>query len=168
MAKKLPAEPAESRANALTRRKVLELSAVAAGAAMTGALSVLASACSSDDGGTTRTPTGTTDGGASSDSGAKTDAATGADAGSKADSGPAGLTCKSSITQNHGHTITIPAADLDSSTSKTYSIIGTSDHDHQVTLAPSDFAELKAKVSVKKTSTNGGTTHDHEVTILCT
>jgi len=152
----------------LNRRKLLELSVVAAGAAMTGALSALAAACSSDDGGTSRTPTGSTDGGGTADSGSKTDGGGAADSGGKTDSGPTGLTCKSSITQNHGHTITIPAADLDSSTAKTYSIIGTSDHDHQITLTPSDFAELKAKVSVKKTSTSGGTTHDHEVTILCT
>lgn len=148
------------------RRKVLKLSVVFTGAAMTGFATVFASACGSDDTGTTNPPVGNKDSSTGSDTGT-TKSDSGSDSGGKTDA-PAGVVCRSSITQNHGHTITIPLADLDSTTAKTYSIKGSSDHDHQVTLDPTDLGQLKAGVSVAKTSTDGGTTHDHQVTILCT
>lgn len=148
------------------RRKVLELSVVFTGAAMTGFASVLASACGSDDTGTTNPPVNNKDSSTGSDTGTgKSDAAT--DSGAKTDA-PAGVVCRASISQNHGHTITIPLADLDSSSPKTYGIKGTSDHDHQVTLDPTDLGQLKSGVSVQKTATASGQTHDHVVTILCT
>jgi ABC-type phosphate transport system substrate-binding protein len=150
----------------LGRRKVLELSAVMTGAALTGLAGALAAACGSDDTGTTNPPsTNPKDGSSPSDSGNKGETSTDGSSGTDA---PAGVTCRSSIMQNHGHAITIPLADLDSSTAKTYSIKGTADHDHQITLDPNDLAELKSKVSVKKTSTTGGQSHDHDVAILCT
>lgn len=148
----------------LSRRKVLELSAVMTASAMTGLAGALAAACSDDTGTTNPPPGGGKDAASTPDTGSKADAATDG----AASDAPTGVACKSSITQNHGHTIVIPTADLESSTPKTYSILGTSDHDHQITLEPSDFAQLKSKISVKKTSTNGGTSHDHDVTILCT
>ncbi|MBS2014457.1 MAG: hypothetical protein JST00_16345 [Deltaproteobacteria bacterium] len=146
------------------RRKVLELSVVFTGAAMTGAASVLASACSDETG--TTNPPATKDAASTTDKDAatKTDAAT--DATPKTDA-TTEVVCRSSITQNHGHTVTIPIADLTSGTAKTYSIKGTSDHDHQITLDPSQLGQLKSGVSVQTTSTSGGTTHDHQVTILC-
>ena len=150
----------------LGRRKVLELTVVFTGAAMTGLSSVLASACGSDDNGTTNPPQTNKDaGGGDTGTTGRSDAST--EGGSKTDSST-GVACRSSITQKHGHTIVIPLADLDSSTAKTYAIKGTSDHDHQVTLDPTDLSQLKSGVSVAKTSTDGGTTHDHQVTILCT
>lgn len=152
----------------LGRRKVLELTVVFTGAAMTGVAGVLGSACGSDDTGTTNPPQNNKDAsGGDTGSTGKSDAS-GATDGAKTDSSSGGVTCRSSITQNHGHTVVIPLADLDSSTAKTYSIKGTSDHDHQVTLDPTDLSQLKSGVSVAKTSTDGGTTHDHQVTILCT
>ena len=123
----------------LGRRKVLELTVVFTGAAMTGLSSVLASACGSDDTGTTNPPQ------------------TNKDAGG----GDTGTTGRSDASTEGG-------SKTDSSTAKTYAIKGTSDHDHQVTLDPTDLSQLKSGVSVAKTSTDGGTTHDHQVTILCT
>lgn len=147
----------------IDRRQFVKLTVVVTGAAVTGAAGLLASACSSDDGGKTPTPGGS-------------DAATGADTSAPKDSGKDGPTtdgaggtyaCRASISQNHGHTITVPVADLTSSTAKTYAIKGTSAHSHNVVLEPSDFADLMAGISVKKTSDFGGETHDHDVAILC-
>ena len=46
------------------------------------------------------------------------------------------------IGANHGHTIVIPQADITAGVSKTYSIQGSSAHDHTVTLSPGDFSAL--------------------------
>ncbi len=70
------------------------------------------------------------------------------------------------IAGNHGHVLTIAAADLDSTTAKTYSIQGTAPHDHTVTFAPADLASLKAKMSVMVTSTTTNV-HNHVVTATC-
>lgn len=41
------------------------------------------------------------------------------------------------ISSNHGHMLTVPTADLDSTT---YGIMGTATHDHSVTLTPAQLA----------------------------
>lgn len=146
----------------IDRRQFVKLTVVT-GVALTGGAGLLASACSSDDGGKTPTPGGT-------------DAAAGADTSAPKDGGRDGpitdgaggtFACRATITQNHGHTITVPVADLSSVTAKTYAIQGTSMHNHSVLLEAQDFADLKSGLSVKKTSDSGGQTHDHDVTILC-
>ena len=70
------------------------------------------------------------------------------------------------IEANHGHSLTIPEADLSSSTDKTYNIMGSASHDHTVTFTASQLAQLKAGQSVVVTSsvTSG---HQHEVTAHC-
>ncbi len=76
-------------------------------------------------------------------------------------------TCKStSISDNHGHALTVPAADLELTNDKTYSIKGGSGHDHSVTLVASDFAKLKAGSSVIVTASLAAG-HVHEVTVTC-
>ena len=70
------------------------------------------------------------------------------------------------ITGNHGHSVTIPAADLDSATAKSYSIQGAATHDHSITLSPAQLASLKAGQSVTVTSTTN-LAHDHAVTVTC-
>ena len=147
---------------ALTRKQFLELTVLVGGALCTGASGVFGAGCSSDD--DTPSPDAGRDGSTTTADASRTDSGTDSGAG---DTGTAAPQCRASITQNHGHKITIPIEDLDSTTAKTYSIFGTSDHDHQVTFEPSELADLKAGVSVKKTSTDGGTSHDHEVTVLC-
>ncbi|HEY6353837.1 MAG TPA: hypothetical protein VIY30_05060 [Burkholderiaceae bacterium] len=75
------------------------------------------------------------------------------------------------ISGNHGHMLTVPTADLASTSAKTYSIMGTATHDHTVTLSPAQLAQLKAggSVTVTSTVTNAPTfgSHSHDVTISC-
>ena len=75
------------------------------------------------------------------------------------------------ITSNHGHTITISTADLDSTSSRTYSIAGTANHDHTITLSPTQLAQLKAGDQVVVTSTVTDAVpygpHSHDVAINC-
>jgi hypothetical protein len=148
----------------IARRQFVKLTFVVTGAAMTGAAGALASACSSsDEDPKTPTPSGNDAASGADTSAPKTDAA-GSDA---AKDSPVVYACRSSISQNHGHTVTVPVTDLDSSTAKTYAMKGTADHSHDVVLEPQDLADLKAGLSVKKTSNFAGQTHDHDVNILC-
>lgn len=75
------------------------------------------------------------------------------------------------ITANHGHTLTVPRADLDSTTPRTYSIGGAAVHDHLVTISVAQFAQLRAGQAVVVTSTEalfqGLTPHAHDVTVRC-
>jgi len=70
------------------------------------------------------------------------------------------------ISGNHGHTLTINEADLDSTTDKTYNIMGTADHNHSVTFTVAQLGMLKGgqMVTVASTTTNG---HMHNVTASC-
>lgn len=143
---------------ALTRsefiRVALKFTAAAAALPLIGAC---------DDGGGTGGAggTGTTSSKASSGSGSgSTGASTGAGAHTMG-CGAAGP----EIVGNHGHELIIPAADLDSPTDKTYSIKGTSVHDHMVTLTVAQLGMLKAKTPVTVTSTE--TIHTHSVTVTC-
>ena len=71
------------------------------------------------------------------------------------------------ISGNHGHSVTILVADLDSPTDKTYDIQGSASHDHQITLTVAQLQMLKAGQTV----TVGSTTtlsHAHNVTTGCT
>lgn len=70
------------------------------------------------------------------------------------------------ITGNHGHALSIPAADLDATTARTYSIQGTSTHDHTITLSAAQLASLKARQAVTVTSSTDFA-HDHSVMITC-
>jgi hypothetical protein len=69
------------------------------------------------------------------------------------------------ITGNHGHTLTIPKADLDSTTAKTYNLAAatTDGHIHSVTFSPTDLATLKSGGAVPVTSTTN-VSHSHLVT----
>jgi hypothetical protein len=70
------------------------------------------------------------------------------------------------ISSNHGHTLSIPAADFDAGESKTYSIQGTSAHNHSVTLSAQDFTDLKAGKKIAKDSTSDSG-HTHSLQINC-
>ena len=75
------------------------------------------------------------------------------------------------VTANHGHALAIPRADLDSTTAKTYSIQGSAGHDHQVTITPAQFAQIKARQAIVLTSTEGLfqglTPHAHDLSPTC-
>ena len=72
------------------------------------------------------------------------------------------------IESNHGHVLTVSAADVTAGADKTYDITGTSAHSHMVTVTAANFTSLKNNPggSVQVTSTSGGG-HTHAVLIQC-
>ena len=68
------------------------------------------------------------------------------------------------ISNNHGHTLEIPLADIDAGVETTYDATGDSGHCHEVVLTADDFATLRAGGTVIKFSCNGG---DHEYVLNC-
>lgn len=115
------------------------------------------------------TDAGRPDGSATADSGASRDAH--ADARTDARADASSSTCPngasaSTITANHGHTLKVSAADVASGSTKTYSIKGSSSHDHQVTISSAQFAELRSGSTISVTSTNVFG-HTHTVDVLC-
>lgn len=84
------------------------------------------------------------------------------------DTPPTGAGCTANtISSNHGHTLTILAADLNSAVDMTYNIQGAADHNHTVTFTAAQLAQLKAGQAV---TVNSSTTlqHLHGVTETCT
>jgi VCBS repeat-containing protein len=76
--------------------------------------------------------------------------------------------CSESISANHGHALSVPVADLDSPTPRTYSIMGAAVHDHQVTFSVQQLQQLKAGTAVTVTSTAfAGDGHFHSVMVTC-
>lgn len=73
---------------------------------------------------------------------------------------------KSAPIDDPKHTFMAPAADVAAAVTKTYSIQGTSTHDHTITLTAGHFATLKTgmSVSVMSTTTLG---HMHTVQVIC-
>ncbi|MEK6627528.1 MAG: hypothetical protein AABY53_02790 [Bdellovibrionota bacterium] len=74
-----------------------------------------------------------------------------------------------SVGTNHGHSATsIPSADINTAIQQTYTIgAGSAGHTHSVTVAASNFTDLKANTSVNITTTADGTGHTHLITINC-
>jgi hypothetical protein len=75
-----------------------------------------------------------------------------------------------SISNDHGHVLAIPVADLTSPVAMTYNIDGTSGHSHSVTLSPAQLAQIATKSAITVTSTLGGSPmiHSHDLTVNCT
>ena len=72
------------------------------------------------------------------------------------------------IAGNHGHTASVSSADITAAAGKTYSIMGSSPHDHEITLGADDMAALASGMSVMVNSTSGGGDgHTHQVTLSC-
>ena len=71
-----------------------------------------------------------------------------------------------SIGSNHGHDLTVSKADVDAAIEKSYSIQGTSGHNHGVTITATNFTALKSNQSIQVTSTSGSG-HTHSVTVGC-
>lgn len=70
------------------------------------------------------------------------------------------------IGTNHGHTLTVPMADVTAGVEKTYDIRGTSDHPHTVKVTAAMFASLASNSGVSVLSSSDGG-HTHNVTISC-
>jgi len=91
---------------------------------------------------------------------------TGACGGDDDDDGNGGASCNAAIGSNHGHTMSISAADVMAGVEKTYDIQGSSAHSHTVELSAGDFADMTpGSVVTTTSSTDAG--HSHEVTITC-
>jgi len=77
------------------------------------------------------------------------------------------VTCGSPvISNNHGHALDLPPADVAAGVEKTYSIKGASNHPHDVTITAAQFATLAAGGTVTVASTVVGG-HAHQVTVTC-
>ena len=89
--------------------------------------------------------------------------------GGGSDSAPPPAVCNQfAFTANHGHTLLIPQADLDSTIDKVYSIQGSATHDHLITLTRAQLAQLKAGQAVQVTTDSGGApAHTHDMTGTC-
>jgi hypothetical protein len=72
------------------------------------------------------------------------------------------------ISANHGHVLEVPAADF-AAGDHTYSIAGTSGHDHQIALTAAQLAQIMAGTQVQVTSTESAVpgVHTHLVTVGC-
>ena len=79
---------------------------------------------------------------------------------------PSGTGCTDTIAANHGHVLSIAAADLDSTTDKVYDIQGNADHTHGVTLSVAQLRALKAGMPVSVV-TSTTLAHEHSVSIQC-
>ena len=64
-----------------------------------------------------------------------------------------GTGCGNTISDNHGHVLTIAVADLDSTSDMTYNIQGSADHTHSITLTAANLANLKSHTGVAVTTT---------------
>lgn len=69
------------------------------------------------------------------------------------------------ITNNHGHLLRIPTADIAAGESKTYDIKGVADHTHGLVVTSEHFALLRRRQGF--TTTSSITTHTHDVTVRC-
>ena len=72
----------------------------------------------------------------------------------------------SSISSNHGHSLTVSNADVQTGVDKVFSIQGSSGHTHQVTVTSANFNTLQTNQQITVTSTNADG-HSHSVTISC-
>jgi hypothetical protein len=79
---------------------------------------------------------------------------------------PLGAACSATISANHGHTLTIPAADLDATQARSYSIEGAAGHAHSVSFTAAQLAQIKAGQPVTVTSSITFD-HSHLVTPMC-
>ena len=82
------------------------------------------------------------------------------------DDGGGNNACSTEIGTNHGHEMTVSAADKEAGVAKTYDIQGMSDHSHTVELTAEDFADLASGTILIVTSSTDAA-HSHEVTITC-
>ena len=82
--------------------------------------------------------------------------------------GGGGGTCDDpteTIGSNHGHVLTVTAAEVRAGAEVTYHIMGTSSHDHTVTITAAMFQSLGSGMTVSATSSSTG--HTHSVTVVC-
>jgi len=72
----------------------------------------------------------------------------------------------SSISLNHGHTLTISKEDVLAGLAKSYIITGTASHPHEVALTVDHFNKLKNNEIITVAS-SVNSDHSHDVTVKC-
>lgn len=72
----------------------------------------------------------------------------------------------SAIGGNHGHNLVVSIADVNAGVAKTYSIQGSSPHNHTLTISAADFSSLKTNQAISVTSSNDDG-HTHPVSVSC-
>ena len=70
------------------------------------------------------------------------------------------------IADNHGHQLTVSAADVQAGVAKTYDIQGSSPHTHTVTLTAALFQMLANGEEISVVSSTNSA-HDHVITVVC-
>lgn len=70
-----------------------------------------------------------------------------------------------SISDNHGHQLTVSKSAVAAGVEETYNITGIAGHSHTVTITSAHFASLAANQQVSIMSTGGA--HTHSVTVTC-
>ncbi|WP_273566657.1 hypothetical protein [Maribacter halichondriae] len=100
----------------------------------------------------------------SSDDGTATPMLPEEDPQAEADCGANGT--NSSIGGNHGHTLVVSKADVAAGAEKTYSIQGSSGHDHTVTLTAANFTTLMNNSAISVVSSNDDS-HTHSISVSC-
>ena len=77
-------------------------------------------------------------------------------------------TASANIGSNHGHSLSIPAGDINDGAGQDYDIEGTAGHSHTVSLSDDDMMRIAAGDNVSVTSSaGGGDAHSHAVTVSC-
>lgn len=71
-----------------------------------------------------------------------------------------------SISSNHGHTLSVSKEDIDAGVQKTYSIQGASGHNHSVVVSSANFNTLKSEKTISIESSRDSS-HRHDVTVSC-
>lgn len=70
------------------------------------------------------------------------------------------------ISSNHGHTLSVSKADIDAGLEKTYSIQGSSGHNHTIVVTSANFETLKSSKTIRIESSRDNS-HRHDVTVTC-
>jgi hypothetical protein len=81
------------------------------------------------------------------------------------DAPPGACSPETTIASNHGHVLTVSAADVTAGQPRTYDIMGGAGHGHSVTLTAAHFQMLAQNQPVTVTSTV--TLHSHSITVRC-
>ena len=79
---------------------------------------------------------------------------------------PTCATTSVAIASNHGHSISVPIADVNAGVDKTYQIQGSSTHPHSVLITAANFASLKMMGSISVMSSLDAA-HRHTVNVTC-
>ncbi len=75
-------------------------------------------------------------------------------------------TTSNTISGNHGHSLTVPIADVNAGADKSYDIQGAAGHPHTIMVTAAQFAMLKTTFSISVVSSEDNF-HMHTVTITC-